>query len=107
VALTPEEEEQLRLLIADTDISNEIFTSTDLDRFFTVERSSVRNAAARALETYAAHIAQVAGPVRGLLDIRVGGEQSAGVLLRVARSLRGGRVTSVALSNFAASEEAV
>jgi hypothetical protein len=103
----PEDITDVRLLIADTDASNEVFTDAEIERFYALEGSSKRNAAARALETHAAHIAQISGAVRGLLDIRVGGEASAGVLLRVARSLRGGRMVSVTLSNFTADEAAV
>lgn len=107
--MTAEQLAYLRLLIADTDfVGGYVYEDQDLDAFYTNE-GSVKAAAARALEVYAANIAQLAGPVRGLLDIRVGGEQSAQVLLTVARRYRsgGGRVRTLDLSNFAVNEEAV
>ena len=81
----------VRLLIADTDVEHVVYTDPEVEQFLELEGMHARFAAARALETYAAHIAQVAGPVRGLLDIRVGGEQSANTLLAVADRLRQGR----------------
>lgn len=105
--MDPEDILDVRLLIADTDPDNEVFTDEDIERFYALEGSK-RRAAARALETHAASIAQLAGPIRGLLDIRVGGEQSAQVLLNVARSLRTGSgiMRSMALSNFPPGEQA-
>lgn len=87
----------VRLLIADTDPDEQIYSDGHILQFLAIEHGHPRRAAARALETYAAHIAQVAGPIRGLLDLRLGGEQSADVLLDVAARLRGGRLTSVPL----------
>lgn len=99
--------DDVRLLIADTDPADQVFSDPQITQFLLLELNSTRNAAARALETHAAHIAQVAGPVRGLLDIRVGGEQSAGVLLQVARKLRGGSARALTLSNFEPDEAAI
>lgn len=86
--------QDVRLLIADADPGEMAFADDKIERFLALENHRPMRAAARALETYAAHIAQVSGVVRGLLDIRVGGEQSAATLMAVARSLRRGQPVS-------------
>lgn len=80
--------DDLRLMIVDLDPEHEVYTDMQLERFLAIERYRLRSAAAAALESYAAHLAQVAGPVRGLLDLRVGGEQSANVLREIAKRWR-------------------
>lgn len=79
--------DDLRLLIADVDDA-QVFDDLQLTQFLRLEGWRVKRGAALALETYASHIAQVAGPVRGLLDIRIGGEQSAAALRAVAGAWR-------------------
>lgn len=78
----------VRLLIVDLDTANQIYTDTQITLFLSSECWETRLASAEALDSYATHIAQVAGPIRGLLDIRVGGEQSAAVLRGRADRLR-------------------
>lgn len=79
--------DDVRLLIADLDDA-QVFDDLQLTQFLRLEDYHVKRGAALALETYASHIAQVAGPVRGLLDIRIGGEQSAATLRAVASAWR-------------------
>lgn len=80
--------DDVRLLIADLDEANRVFDDLQLTQLLRLEDYHVKRGAALALETYASHIAQVAGPVRGLLDIRIGGEQSAATLRAVASAWR-------------------
>ena len=108
--MTPEQLAYLRLLIADTDfLGGYVFEDEDLEAFYANEGESVYRAAAAALDVHAKNIAILAGPVRGLLDIRVGGEQSARILMDAAKRLRarGGRMVAMHLSNFDASEAAI
>lgn len=78
----------VRLLIADVEPTEQVYQDFELESLLHLEAYEPKLAAAQALDTYASHIAQVAGPVRGLLDIRVGGEQSARVLFEHAGRLR-------------------
>jgi hypothetical protein len=78
----------VRLLIVDLDSANQMYTDPQISEFLESECWETRLAAAEALDSYATHIAQVAGPIRGLLDIRIGGEQSAAVLRGRADRLR-------------------
>lgn len=86
----------VRLLVADTDVDNPVYNDDQYTRFLGMESGHVDRAAARALETYAVHLAQVSGVVRGLLDIQVGGDQAAGILLRRADQLRAGTAGTTA-----------
>lgn len=85
----------VRLLAVDVDPAYEVFTDEQLSQFLALECWDPRLAAAHALETMAADLAEKAGVVRGLLDIRVGSEQSAAVLRARAESLRNAVVYAV------------
>lgn len=101
--MTAQQLAYLRLLIADTDfVGGYVFTDDELQNFYGNEGESVYRAAARALEVHAVSIAQTIGAVRGLLDIQLGGRESANVLTDAAKRLRasGGRMVSMSMSAF-------
>lgn len=78
---------KVRLLIKDTNSSDPIFDDTEIDAFLTLESSSVKRAAALALETMASNEAYVYKAVK-LLDLGTDGPGTAKALLERAARLR-------------------
>lgn len=76
----------VRLLIADTDAPNQIFTDAQLDQFLTLE-TYVKLAAAQALDTIASNEALVSKKIR-TLDLQTDGPAVATALHAQADSLR-------------------
>lgn len=78
---------KIRLLIFDTDATNYVFEDEELAVFFSIEGSSLKRAAALALETMASNEAFVQKVIT-LLDLRTDGAATARALLARAERLR-------------------
>lgn len=78
---------KVRLLIRDTDASEPIFEDDELNVFLALESSSVKRAAALALETMASNEAYVSKAVK-LLDLSTDGPATGKALLERAAKLR-------------------
>jgi hypothetical protein len=110
---TAAELEQIRLLVADLDADNPVFTDAHYELFLELSDGTVKKAAAVALRTCAVDVAQQAGPLRALLDVELGGRDSAAILNARADQLDaeatvdsgGSTMRSVWLSAFDADED--
>lgn len=78
---------KIRLLIFDTDSTNYVFEDAEIDVFYDVEGSSIKRAAALALETMASNEAFVLKVIE-LMDLRTDGAATARALLARAKLLR-------------------
>lgn len=78
---------QVRLLIFDTNASSYVFEDAEIETFLTLEASSVKKAAALALETMASNEAFVLKVIR-LLDLSTDGARTADALMKRAGLLR-------------------
>ncbi len=78
---------QVRLLIFDTNASSYVFEDAEIETFLTLEGSSVKKAAALALETMASNEAFVLKVIR-LLDLSTDGARTADALMKRAGLLR-------------------
>jgi len=78
---------RVRLLITDTDTSHAIFTDAEVDAFLGLESSSVKRAAASALDQIASNEALVQKRIR-LLDLSTDGPSVAKALREHAALLR-------------------
>lgn len=81
------EQRQVRLLISDTDTSNRFFSTSEIDDFLAMNASSVRRAAAQALDTMAANEAMVSKKIR-TQDLSTDGPAVAEALRKQAAELR-------------------
>lgn len=79
---------KIRLLVFDTNASSYVFEDGELSVFFDIEGSSLKRAAALALETMASNEAFVLKVIR-LMDLRTDGAATANALLKRAALLRG------------------
>lgn len=77
----------VRLLISDTDPANRFFSTAEIDLFLTMNSSSVRRAAAQALDTIAANEAMVSKKIR-TQDLSTDGPAVAEALRKQAAELR-------------------
>lgn len=80
-------ERQVRLLIADTDEANYLFTAEQIADFLAINGDNVRRAAAQALETIAANEAMVSKKIR-TQDLSTDGPAVAEALRKLAAELR-------------------
>lgn len=78
---------QVRLLIFDTNAASYVFEDAEIAVFLTLESSSVKRAAALALETMASNEAFVLKVIR-LLDLQTDGARTADALMKRAAALR-------------------
>jgi len=78
---------KIRLLIPDTDWENAVFSDEELAAFLSLESSSVRRAAALALETIAANETLTLKVIK-LLDVQTDGPKVLDALLKRASLLR-------------------
>ena len=78
---------KVRLLIPDRISSDFIFDDDEITAFLSVESSSVKRAAALALETIASDIAMVDKVIK-LLDLQTDGAKTSDALLKRAATLR-------------------
>ena len=78
---------KIRLLIFDTDATNYVFEDAELSVFYSVEGSSLKRAAALALETMASNEAFVLKVIQ-LMDLRTDGAATSRALLARAALLR-------------------
>ena len=78
---------KVRLLCTDTDSTREIFDDDEIAAFLSMEGSTVKKAAALALETIASSEVLVQKRIR-LLDLTTDGPSESQELLRRARELR-------------------
>jgi len=78
---------KVRLLISDTDVSNEVFTDTEISTFLTLEGDSVYLAAAQALDTLASNEVLVQKRIK-MLDLSTDGPAESRELRARASSLR-------------------
>lgn len=78
---------KVRMLCTDRDSANQIFSDTEIDAFLSMEGSSVRRAAALALETIASNEA-LTQKVIVTLDIETDGAKVSDALLKRAAALR-------------------
>jgi len=82
-----DEQRQVRLLISDTDATNRFFSTLEIDDFLSMNSSSVRRAAAQALDTMAANEAMVSKKIR-TQDLSTDGPAVAEALRKLAAELR-------------------
>lgn len=78
---------RVRMLITDRDEANAIFSDDEIDAFLAMESSSIRLAAAAALETIAASEALVQKRIT-ILDLTTDGPAVAKALMDAAKALR-------------------
>lgn len=78
---------QVRLLVPDSSPTTYVFDDAEIDAFLTLESSSVRRAAAMALETLASNEALVLKVIR-ILELSTDGAKTADALLKRAALLR-------------------
>lgn len=78
---------QVRLLIFDTNAASYVFEDAEIAVFLALESSSVKRAAALALETMASNEAFVLKVIR-LLDLQTDGARTADALMKRAAALR-------------------
>lgn len=81
------EQRQVRLLISDTDPANRFFSTSEIDDFLALTGTSVRRAAAQALDTIAANEAMVSKKIR-TQDLSTDGPAVAESLRKQAAELR-------------------
>jgi hypothetical protein len=78
---------KVRLLIADTDVDNQLFTDEQLEGFLSIEGSRIKRAAAQALDTIATSEVLISKKIR-TLDLQTDGPAVAAELRARAKQLR-------------------
>lgn len=78
---------KVRAMIPDSNASSYVFEDDEIDAFYAIEGSSLKRAAALALETIASNEAMVLKVIR-LLDISTDGAKVADSLMKRAEKLR-------------------
>lgn len=78
---------KVRLLVPDTSSSAYVFADAEIDAFLSIEASSVRRAAALALETLASNQALVLKVIK-IMDLQTDGAKLSDALLKRADRLR-------------------